>query len=569
MLERTALRGNKLVLGALAWSLCTLTSDAQVGLRRVTLPPGVTSLQTLEQNWSDATAEWFYNVPQGSKLLPYNWFLHLEQSDSAVLFRDSQHFAGFGYLPRQPDSANPDGLAVGFVKDGNHLGMTCAACHTGVVRVEQTAFLVDGAPTQGDFETLLRELSAALSQTALPGAKFERFADAVLGAGSSLGDRLALRAELKEVAKFRAGYNARNLPPTAPLAFGPGRVDAIGAIFNEVSTTFVQEPGNFAVANAPVDYPCLWDTPQHDKVQWNGSIPNFKIAALAPRTGTPDVGALGRNAGEVIGVFGYVDLTKIGLLGYGGYATTVEKDNLIEIENTLRTLWSPQWPVEFGEIDADDRVAGQSLFREYCARCHDDSFDRTSPTRKVKAVLTRSGTDPLMAANYATRTAKSGLLEGRFKTLPGLGRFGKTALVNEMLFHVAVQMTVGPDAPIEPPTASDLPPQESLVTVRNPGVNPRDLVYKGRPLNGTWATAPYLHNGSVRTLDELLKKPEQRETSFHKGTLEFDPVGVGFEDGGPFLFDATLPGNSNLGHDYGPEFTEEERRQLVAYMKSL
>jgi hypothetical protein len=92
--------------------------------------------------------------------------------------------------------------------------------------------------------------------------------------------------------------------------------------------------------------------------------------------------------------------------------------------------------------------------------------------------------------------------------------------------------------------------------------------YKARPLNGVWATAPYLHNGSIRTLDELLKPSKEREPKFHLGSLEFDPVGVGYKDEGDFVFDTTLPGNSNAGHDYGV-FDEVERRQLIAYIKSL
>src|SRR5690606_22693114 len=94
--------------------------------------------------------------------------------------------------------------------------------------------------------------------------------------------------------------------------------------------------------------------------------------------------------------------------------------------------------------------------------------------------------------------------------------------------------------------------------------------YKGRPLNGIWATAPYLHNGSVPNLDELLKPPGQRVKQFQVGSREFDPVNVGFVNEGHFTFDTTLSGNSNSGHDYGDVvFTEEERRQLIEYMKSL
>jgi hypothetical protein len=97
-----------------------------------------------------------------------------------------------------------------------------------------------------------------------------------------------------------------------------------------------------------------------------------------------------------------------------------------------------------------------------------------------------------------------------------------------------------------------------------------DFAYKGRPLNGIWATAPFLHNGSVPNLDELLKPPAKRVKKFKVGSREFDPVHVGFRsDVGDFDFDTALPGNSNAGHDYDREFTADERLQLIEYMKSL
>ena len=95
--------------------------------------------------------------------------------------------------------------------------------------------------------------------------------------------------------------------------------------------------------------------------------------------------------------------------------------------------------------------------------------------------------------------------------------------------------------------------------------------YKARPLNGIWATAPYLHNGSVLNLDELLKPAKERLKKFRVGTLEFDTQAVGFKNEGSFELDTTAqPGNSNLGHEYGEKvFTKDERAQLVEYMKGL
>jgi hypothetical protein len=118
------------------------------------------------------------------------------------------------------------------------------------------------------------------------------------------------------------------------------------------------------------------------------------------------------------------------------------------------------------------------------------------------------------------------------------------------------------------------------------------LAYKARSLNGIWATAPYLHNGSVPSLYDLLL-PKKRDTdpelgayrpdSFYVGSREFNPNKVGFLTEGydGFLFDVALPGNSNSGHEYAagitersdgkklPPMNEEQRWALVEYLKTL
>ena len=107
------------------------------------------------------------------------------------------------------------------------------------------------------------------------------------------------------------------------------------------------------------------------------------------------------------------------------------------------------------------------------------------------------------------------------------------------------------------------------------------LAYKARPLDGIWATAPYLHNGSVPSLYELLLPPDRRSREFWVGGRDFDPVNVGYAaadpgDGSGFVLrthdDAgrVIEGNSNEGHVYGADrFSDDDRRALVEYMKSL
>jgi hypothetical protein len=114
-------------------------------------------------------------------------------------------------------------------------------------------------------------------------------------------------------------------------------------------------------------------------------------------------------------------------------------------------------------------------------------------------------------------------------------------------------------------------------------------VYKARPLAGVWATAPYLHNGSVPNLYEMLVPRERRSRRFFISRMNFDPVMVGLvkdkmADKG-FWFDTFIPGNLNIGHEFragygghgpgstpspgviGPELTEDERWALIEYLK--
>lgn len=95
-----------------------------------------------------------------------------------------------------------------------------------------------------------------------------------------------------------------------------------------------------------------------------------------------------------------------------------------------------------------------------------------------------------------------------------------------------------------------------------------------------WASPPYLHNGSVPNLYELLSPAKERSKTFLIGH-DFDPVKVGVDTSGAsgkFLLDTSLVGNSNIGHSFengsgpgviGPLLTEEERWSLVEYMKSI
>lgn len=93
--------------------------------------------------------------------------------------------------------------------------------------------------------------------------------------------------------------------------------------------------------------------------------------------------------------------------------------------------------------------------------------------------------------------------------------------------------------------------------------------YFAATLGGVWARSPYLHNGSVRTMQELLTPPAQRAKTFHRGSQEYDPNQMGYTDAGVYLFDTAGNGNSNSGHDYGTKLSAEQKRELMEYLKTL
>jgi hypothetical protein len=100
--------------------------------------------------------------------------------------------------------------------------------------------------------------------------------------------------------------------------------------------------------------------------------------------------------------------------------------------------------------------------------------------------------------------------------------------------------------------------------------------YANHPLDGIWLRGPYLHNGSVPTLRDLLDAPEDRPRVFYRGYDVFDQAKVGFvsdvpRDGHQVFtrYDTAIPGNGNGGHVYGTTLTADEKQAIVEYMKTF
>lgn len=511
----------------------------------------------LAQNWSEEQQQWFWFTSQGSRLLPYDWYLALEQAASSELFRSDAHMDQLRYLVEEPGPANPDGLPVGFAKDTDPetgkawVGFTCSACHSNQIDYKGTGMRIDGAPTLADNFRFSDELVAALQATGTDDAKFERFARKVLAQGYGPESAQKLRDELREATDVLATRQSADRPEHP---YGFARLDAFGAIFNQVLGADLGVPENYLPANAPVSYPFIWDTPQSDLVQWNGSAPNAGLGPLA------------RNVGEVLGVYATISLEPG--TGLKGYPSSARVRALGELEKNMDDLWSPLWPAEIlPAIDTAKAAQGQVIFQQQCASCH-ATIDRTSPERRITAVMTpvdELGTDPTMADNFVNRIGKTGPLQGH-KVAILLGEtFGTEATGFDILENAVVGTILAQKA-----EALEAGLDEYLKVKRARTFAPRS--YKARSLNGIWATAPYLHNGSVPSLWQLLQPADQRVKEFYVGSRELDPVNVGFDTApspGGFKFEVGLPGNSNAGHLYGTTLADDQKWALVEYLKSL
>lgn len=520
-------------------------------------PDAIGKVVSLDQGWTQADQQWFWFTAQGSRLMPYDWFLVLEQAGSTEPFRSDANMERLRYLTEKPSPSNPDALPVGFAKDTDKqgqrwVGFTCAGCHTSQVNYKGTGFRIDGAGTLADTLGFMTDLAAAARATVDDNAKFERFAHKVLGDSYSPANAEPLRRGLFERAEYLDLWVDKNTPPHP---WGFARLDAFGGIFNMVTAYDLGVPENYRPSDAPVSIPFLWDTPQSDFVQWDGIAPNSP----------PGIGPMARNVGEVLGVFGTVDIQPGA--EWKGYKSSIEALNQGELEAKLNKLWSPLWPMEYlPALDPAKAERGGVIYQEQCASCH-VLLNRTSPSTYKAAMipLDTIGTDPTMATNVAERTALTGKLQGTRQDVVVGDRFGAEAPAGKVLANVVLGAMLGEKGQVVKGSIDE------YLKVKKSS-SPSSPSYKGRPLNGIWATAPYLHNGSVPNLWQLMQKPEARVKQFHVGSREFDPVNVGFDTAaspGSFLFDVSLPGNSNAGHAYGTQLSDEQKWELIEFMKSL
>lgn len=205
-------------------------------------------------------------------------------------------------------------------------------------------------------------------------------------------------------------------------------------------------------------------------------------------------------------------------LGDGASRKSIQLPNLARIEQWLMAVTPPAYPFD---VDRSLAAEGRATYDQQCASCHAPGGARTGTVVPVEEV----GTDRhrLDMWTPASPVAYNKFADGYPWDFTG---FRKTA------GYVAV------------------------------------------PLDGVWLRAPYLHNGSVPSLHELLEPLSSRRSTFYRGYNVFDPARVGFVSDGAAtrfgtLYDTSLPGNGNAGHLYGVDLTPPQKKALIEFLKTL
>lgn len=560
-------------------------------------------LHYLDQ-WGEEQRQTYYYTPQGTtvKGLRYDWFSALEMPFGTEKFARLDYLARFGFLTdpkQQPSALNPGNLPVGFTRhqdseSGEHfLDISCAACHTGELRYKGQAVRIDGGAALHSLASTVptlrgggfgQALGMSMAFTYYNPLKFRRFAQEVLGDQYPQG-RDQLREDFKQVLDrlLATAFNDwhRGLYPTEE---GFGRTDAFGRIANTVFGD-VLDDANYRVANAPVSYPQLWDIWKFDWVQWNGS-------AMQP---------MARNVGEALGVGASLHLLDEhgkGVAEADRYASSVRLHDLYTLEETLKRLQPPKWPeAVFGKVDLPLASRGKALYTENCAYCHAPDpkprDQRLAPSRdpewKMRVVpISIVGTDPTTADNIADHRFDISRLGWTKAELSKLDVRLYGASLDEIDFKsissakglayitAYVENRAYQDAGIGPRQRKEMDGYGLPIGVQE------KRGYKARPLDGIWATPPFLHNGSVPNLFELLSPVYERQAQFWVGNFEFDPVRVGYRSDkfpGGFLLDTRVTGNGNGGHEFrdgcrqegviGRALSPDERLALIEYLKVL
>ena len=481
--------------------------------------------------YADDVLHFEYGSTGGERMdgIPYWFWVALPELFPEYLpdKKPGRGYSAFGmiYEPgKDPRYDLPVGMSMRNFRGIDVVYLNCAVCHTGTVRDAPGAVprIVPGMPahtfdlgTWGKFLTTI-----PTDQKFTP----QRLLDQI----SKMQDDPHRRVDKPDlinrlIFRYLAAYLMRDqlLILGQRLSFinkdswGPGRVDTFNA--PKALLNFPMEKyADPKELIGNVDFPSIW---------YQGPRKGMQLHWDGNNTSVDE-----RNLSAAFGT--------------GAYPPTLDVDRVLRTAKWLETAKPLVYPYS---IDGSLAGQGQHIYEQYCSGCHgtrEPPF-RHDPPQSNELVGTvvpieKIGTDRWRLDSYTWVLA-----------------------VNQSTLYAGYEKDWGFDPSY---------PQRFTHFRKQPG-------YANSPLDGIWLRAPYLHNGSVPNLWELLKPEKDRIGSFYRGNDVYDPKNVGFvstiaeQDGHKFFpFDTRQPGNGNTGHtgrSYGTDLPDQDKWALIEYLKTF
>lgn len=526
----------------------------------------------------------FYHLSEGGELYPVDWALALDietpNANGGVQVRPFlENIERYGLLPDAKHAGNPYGLPVGVsygrskITGAEMIGLNCSACHVGQVQYKGHAMRVDGAGNMALINQFLKDLAAETEATLRAPHRLSRFWERIKeirrqrragGVTEEPAQDERFAGRLRQFftgnrGLFEAQIKALRNVPTLKRSLlistqeGYGRLDAFGIGRDEL---FGAIGANSLPADAPVSIPHIWGMEYTGWLQWGANTNSV----------------MERNIGQALGVGALVDATT--------FESTVNLENLHQLEGLAYKITPPAWPDGFPAIDRAKAEQGRALFTEHCAGCH-ETFKTDGAMRTYQLFpLAVVGTDPMTAINYEREVM---LADGSVRTFP--------AAALDLI--IRVKQKAYQDRNLDPATIAQWEQRQIRKapqwdpTFRAPLLESEKYddtrgrkIYRAKTLVGIWATGPFLHNGSVPTIYHLLKPASERPVTFPTGQREYDPVKLGIQIDPaqftlpvgmtPFQFDTRLRGNWNSGHEWSfyPTLTDDARYAIIEFLKT-
>jgi len=546
------------------------------------LPPPITPEGT--NGLSPVERQTFYHLSEGGELFPLDWFLALEVEsagkDGVIEARPfMDNIERYGYLSDPVSPGNPHGLPVGitFAKSKltgtEMIGLNCTTCHVGQFTYGNRAVRLDGAPNMVLVNLMLKDMAGEMEKTFKNPRRLTRFWKRVHeirkarraandGDDPAGPDETFIRrawgvfTENRDLLEAQVGVlrllPGLNLSLSMATHEGFGRIDAFGIGRDELMGEI---PGNLIPPDAPVSFPHIWGLAYTGWLQWGANTNSV----------------MERNIGQALGV---------GALRDKNYSSTVRLDNLHKMEDFAYKLQPPAWPGFFPAIDTAKAARGEKLFTEYCAVCH-EKWNQDGLMRNYQLhTLAEVGTDPLTAIAFERTVMLADGTTQPFST-------ASYDIIAKVKNKAYVEAGLGPAdiAKLEQRHIRKGPQWDPtfratlLDSAKWPDSKGRKI-YRSKTLVGIWATAPFLHNGSVPTVFDLLHPAAERPKKFPTGQREYDPVKLGLEtnpakfslaaDLEPVELDTAIAGNWNTGHEWWfyPKLNDDMRYEIIEYLKT-